>query len=110
MLVPSSSTTPVVRAPSADSWIRFRQRRIVVLPHPEGPISAVIEWRLKSMLTSPIASFWPYHALIERAESATSAPASTGTSFIAVIAVVVCTRLGFLRPSAQRPARADVQH
>ena len=33
-----------MRAPSIRSFIRFRQRRNVVLPQPDGPISAVISF------------------------------------------------------------------
>ena len=36
---------PSTRAPSIESFIRLRQRRTVVLPQPDGPISAVISFR-----------------------------------------------------------------
>ncbi len=39
---PWYSNVPSTRASSIRSFIRFRQRMNVVLPHPEGPINAVI--------------------------------------------------------------------
>ncbi len=37
----SMLTVPVCRTPGIDSFIRFRVRKKVDLPHPEGPINAV---------------------------------------------------------------------
>ena len=44
MFSPSSRICPCARAPGMVSFMRFRQRRKVDLPQPDGPISAVI-WR-----------------------------------------------------------------
>src|SRR5205809_381598 len=41
MSSPSSSAVPVTQPPSDSSCMRFRQRSRVLLPHPEGPITAV---------------------------------------------------------------------
>src|SRR5439155_4049890 len=41
-LCPSSSTSPVARVPGVRSSIRLKMRRKVVLPQPDGAISAVI--------------------------------------------------------------------
>ena len=49
---PSKSDAPVVRTSSIRSFIRFRQRRNVDLPQPDGPISAVTSCRGKSMVMS----------------------------------------------------------
>ena len=41
MSSPSSSMSPLTQAPTVSSCIRFSERRKVVLPQPEEPISAV---------------------------------------------------------------------
>jgi hypothetical protein len=41
------------------SFIRFRQRRKVDLPQPDGPISAVISCSARPMLTSVTAGLPP---------------------------------------------------
>src|SRR2546425_10968589 len=41
MSAPSSSTRPVPQPPSDSSCMRFKHRRTVLLPHPEGPIPAL---------------------------------------------------------------------
>ena len=38
MSVPPIRMAPVVRTPSTRSFMRFRQRRSVVFPHPDGPM------------------------------------------------------------------------
>src|SRR5262245_36379610 len=43
MSLPSNCTRPSTRAPSIRSFIRFRTRRNVDLPQPDGPIRAVTE-------------------------------------------------------------------
>src|SRR6187402_2301108 len=40
MSLPSIETVPSTRQPSIRSFIRFRHRRKVDLPHPDGPIRA----------------------------------------------------------------------
>jgi len=39
---PSNWSRPSIRVPGMRSFMRLRQRRKVVLPHPDGPIRAVI--------------------------------------------------------------------
>src|SRR5712691_11330520 len=60
---PSSSTLPVIQPPSDSSCMRFRQRRNVVLPHPDGPINAVTVCLGKRMDTSFTAARRPYSAV-----------------------------------------------
>ena len=43
MSSPSRRTSPASLAPGTDSCIRFKMRRNVDLPHPEGPIRAVTD-------------------------------------------------------------------
>ncbi len=43
MFSPSMKISPVTLAPSIVSFIRFRHRRKVDLPQPDGPISAVTD-------------------------------------------------------------------
>ena len=56
---PSSLIEPVTRAPGMVSFMRFRQRRNVDLPHPDGPIMASTWRRPTSMLTFLSACFAP---------------------------------------------------
>src|SRR5260221_9225190 len=60
---PSSSTLPVIQPPSDSSCMRFRQRRNVVLPHPDGPINAVTVCLGKRSDTSFTAARRPYSAV-----------------------------------------------
>ena len=46
---------PLTRAPGVRSCMRFRARSTVVLPHPEGPMNAVISLAATSRLTSRTA-------------------------------------------------------
>src|SRR5947208_17080784 len=76
MSSPSSSTQPVIQPPSESSCMQFRQRKNVVLPHPDGPISAVtvcVGYRIDTSLTTARR---PYSA-VSRAVSSCS-PASPG--------------------------------
>ncbi|GAA2831141.1 hypothetical protein GCM10020220_020040 [Nonomuraea rubra] len=52
---PSSSTLPSTRAPGMTSCMRLSVRRNVDLPHPDGPMKAVIERGSMVMDTSSIA-------------------------------------------------------
>src|SRR5689334_10212339 len=63
MSSPSSSTRPVIQAPSISSCIRFRVRRKVDLPHPDGPISACTRLGAKVSDTLLIATNFPYIAV-----------------------------------------------
>jgi hypothetical protein len=56
---PSSITLPFTFAAAMVSFILFRQRRNVDLPHPEGPISAVIRRSWISTSTLERASLLP---------------------------------------------------
>src|SRR6185503_7523764 len=56
---PSSKTRPLTRAPGIVSCIRFRQRRNVDLPQPEGPMIAVTVRSSTSMFTLRIACAAP---------------------------------------------------
>src|SRR5438477_288128 len=52
---PSSRIWPSTRVPGMVSFMRFRQRRKVDLPQPDGPMSAVICWALISIEISASA-------------------------------------------------------
>ncbi len=56
MSLPSSVTVPSARAPGVSSCIRLSERRNVVLPQPEEPISAVT-W-FGSIVMSTSATAW----------------------------------------------------
>src|ERR1700730_17265628 len=93
-LWPSRSTSPLARVPGTRSCIRLKTRRKVVLPQPEGPISAVIlrAWTAKEASSSAWKS--PYQKLTWRASSLISESASrTGggaTSVcIGVVAIIL---------------------
>ena len=55
-------TTPVARAMGLVSCIRFRQRTKVLLPQPDGPISAVAWFAGMFRLMSCNVCVEPYHA------------------------------------------------
>ena len=59
MSSPSKRTFPSMRTPSMMSFIRFRQRRSVDLPQPDGPMSAVTFFSGSSMEMSYSACFSP---------------------------------------------------
>src|ERR671924_637414 len=65
-----------MRALSIRSFIRFKHRRNVVFPQPDGPISAVISLRAIGRVTSRTARKSPYHT----DTSLTSKIVSRGTS------------------------------
>src|SRR2546427_3790556 len=77
MSSPSSSTLPVIQPPSESSCMRFRQRRNVVLPHPDGPINAVTVCRGNMSDTSFTAARRPYRA-VSRAVSSWSRASAGG--------------------------------
>src|SRR5438094_117693 len=66
---PSSSTDPVTQPPSDSSCIRFRQRRKVLLPQPDGPITAVTVCAGNRMDTSFTTARRPYSAVSRTASS-----------------------------------------
>jgi hypothetical protein len=55
--------SPACRVPGINSLSRFTDRRNVVLPHPDGPISAVTARRGISSATSNNAWVEPYQKL-----------------------------------------------
>src|ERR687885_1131487 len=65
----SSTTRPRALAPRTTSCMRLRQRRSVLLPHPDGPMMGVM--RRGGMLseTSSMAFRSPYQALSPRTSS-----------------------------------------
>src|ERR1700716_3605984 len=79
----SRNTWPATRAPGVVSCIRFRQRRSVDFPQPDGPMIAVTAPRGSSRLTSPTAWVAPYQAdrsSIRTADSGLAVvPAGTGS-------------------------------
>src|SRR5579862_9187863 len=52
---PRYSTSPSTRAPSTRSFIRFSVRSTVVLPHPDGPMNAVMSfsWMVRDIRYGP---------------------------------------------------------
>src|SRR5256884_2963767 len=72
---PSSSTLPVIQPPSDSSCMRFRQRRKVVLPHPDGPINAVTVCFGKRIDTSLTTARRPYSAVSRTVSSCSLASA-----------------------------------
>src|SRR6266511_1760864 len=78
MSCPSSRTRPVAQPPSDSSCMRFRQRRNVVLPHPDGPIRAVTVCAGKRIETSFTAVRRPYSAVRRTVSSRRRASAGGG--------------------------------
>jgi hypothetical protein len=72
MSVPSSSTWPASAALGTISCMRFRIRRKVDLPQPDGPISAVTVPGSMFSETRSSTLRWPNHAEMLRASSPTS--------------------------------------
>ena len=60
---PWNSISPSMRHPSTMSFILLMLLSRVDFPHPEGPISAVMEFFLMGIVTSKRACFCPYHRL-----------------------------------------------
>src|SRR4029077_5106566 len=75
MSSPSRSTVPVTHPPSESSCIRFRQRRKVLLPHPDGPITDVTVCAGKMMDTYFTTARRPYSAVSRTASSCNRASA-----------------------------------
>src|SRR5262249_49742707 len=63
MLTSSRSTSPATAAPGVSSCIRLRQRSMVLLPQPEGPMIAVTVCAGNSSDTSRTARCWPKNAV-----------------------------------------------
>ncbi len=77
MSSPSNRRVPSIRAPGIRSFIRLKQRSSVLLPQPEGPISAVIWLRGISIAMSFSASDVPYQTDRSRAARTTGAAVAT---------------------------------
>src|SRR2546427_880591 len=77
MSCPSSRTLPVTQPPSDSSCMRLRQRRNVLLPHPDGPITAVTVCVAKGIETSCTTARRPYSA-VSRAVSSCRRPSAGG--------------------------------
>src|SRR5271170_768456 len=126
MSVPSSSTDPDSAAVGTSSCIRFRMRRYVDLPHPEGPMSAVT--RPGSMSNDTRSStFWvPNHAetfvvfmlacwLATGVEAAagvaggTAKPAGTGSESTVATAGAGAVGISWARCAGTAAAKAGVQ-
>src|SRR5712691_4005435 len=60
---PSSKTRPVIQPPSTSSCIRFRVRRKVDLPHPDGPMSACTWFDANDRVAPFTAVVLPYIAV-----------------------------------------------
>ena len=60
MFSPWNIISPSMRALIMRSFIRFRQRMSVLLPHPDGPISAVTCRDKNWIVTGPTAWWDPY--------------------------------------------------
>ena len=58
--MPSRRMSPLWRVPGNSSFIRLMERRNVLLPHPDGPISAVTARRGTVNDTSNSACVAPY--------------------------------------------------
>src|SRR5262245_20196827 len=87
---PSNRIAPAIRNPGIRSFIRLKQRSSVLLPQPDGPISAVILLRGISIETSRRARAEPYQTDRSCAESTTGgaaagAPATVGFSGLVVV-------------------------
>jgi hypothetical protein len=76
---PSKRIVPPIRALGIRSFIRLKQRRSVLLPHPDGPISAVIWLRGMLIWMSFKANDAPYQTDRASAERTTGSRA-VGTS------------------------------
>src|SRR4051794_25218194 len=68
MSAPSNVSDPRIRNPGIRSFILLKHRKSVLLPQPEGPISAVILFRGMSIDTSRSAIDAPYQTDRSRAE------------------------------------------
>src|SRR5260370_26182273 len=75
MSAPSSNTEPVTQPSSESSCMRLRQRRKVVLPQPDGPITAVTVCAGNRIDTSLTTARRPYRAVSRTASSCNRASA-----------------------------------
>ena len=81
-----SHTDPSTVAPGVVSCMRFRERSSVVLPQPEGPISAVIRPAGKLIVTPLSANFAP-----KRTPRSRTLIAARGSGSEAVIGAVMAS-------------------
>src|SRR5271157_1250948 len=80
MLSPSRRTSPSIRALGTKSFIRLKHRIKVLLPQPEGPISAVILFRGMSIVMSFRAGEAPYQTQSLQVERTVRSHAGDGVS------------------------------
>src|SRR5688572_7316012 len=84
MSLPSTMKLPSMRTPSMKSFIRFRHRSSVDLPHPDGPMNAVTCFSGISSETSCRACLAPYQRftfLISTAVTPVSVAGFTNSTF-----------------------------
>src|SRR4051794_6596852 len=93
---------PSTRVPGRTSCMRFRQRRKVDFPQPEGPIKAVTSLARKVIETSLIACVLPYQAFTLSAMSETPSVASCAITWRAS----ACSRCASARSAG--PALAGI--
>src|SRR5262249_51186790 len=75
---PSKRISPSIRAPLMRSFMRLKQRSSVLLPQPEGPISAVILFLGISIVRSFTAREGPYQTRRSRLDSTIGSAGSDG--------------------------------
>ena len=78
MSVPFNNTSPANRADDVDSCIRFKIRRNVDFPHPDGPINAVTDAAGIANDTRSNTLFDPNHADTPTASNPAGPPDRTG--------------------------------
>src|SRR6266567_3639483 len=113
MLTPLSSTVPCARAFGVTSCMRFRQRIMVLLPQPEGPMMAVT-WR-GAMCSWMLEIAWrsPYQAFKSR--TTTLGPCALFGSSIGVSGGVktdcwVAITATLIEPPCNGPAAEQTEH
>src|SRR6476646_5791381 len=92
MSCPSSSTRPVIQPPSTSSCIRFRVRRKVDFPQPDGPMSACTWFDANDRVAPFTAVVLPYIAVS-----------------LSVSIRGLCSATGELTPSDREPG-ADAEY
>src|SRR3984957_5664663 len=90
MSTPSSSTDPASCAPGTTSCIRFRIRRNVDFPHPEGPIKAVTCERAMVRSTSLSTSRPENQAQTPLASTCAAEKPDVGPGLSVATAIFVC--------------------
>ena len=110
--------SPSMRTESIRSFIRFTHRSSVLLPHPDGPISAVTFPCGTPIDTSNSACFVPYHrdrSSISRTNRSFASPACTSAGGISPRPIAssrppVVGGWRFAEEASRRPAPWRVRH